>query len=91
MKNANKKELSKVKTAQVADSEESELEDETFEPLDYSQFDFFRDFTVSKPIKGTDMQRERRILAFGKGGDQALHEDMAKFVNKLATFGQSCN
>lgn len=68
------------------EDEDDDLEDEY---LEYNEppYEFFKDLTVTKPINGTSYQRERRIVAFGNG-DKLMHEEMANFVNQLASFGQ---
>ena len=68
--------------AEEVDDEDDDLEEEAVEDdlNDDVQFEFFKDFTVSKPIPGTKFERERRILAFGNGNKQ-MTEEMTQFVN----------
>ena len=68
--------------AEEVDDEDDDLEEEADEDdlNDDVQFEFFKDFTVSKPIPGTKFERERRILAFGNGNKQ-MTEEMTQFVN----------
>ena len=72
------------------DDEDDDLEEEADEDdlNDDVQFEFFKDFTVSKPIPGTKFERERRILAFGNGNKQ-MTEEMTQFVNQLANISSA--
>ena len=57
------------------------MEDECLESgADERQFEFVKDYILTKNIDGTNYQRERRILAFGNG-DEQMHKGIENLVS----------